>query len=124
MTKSDGAKKLPLHHLHHQAAHGFPISDEDRVRLEGWYARQNDREATILNPNGALDFADLRREIEAALAEAQRIELRCLSLIVENAALRQQNERLGQGLETGRIRRGAHESDYVALDHLPVTLPE
>jgi hypothetical protein len=77
--------------LHDRATRGMPLSAEEKVRLEEWYAQQDQVESDTLaraGPPG--DLVKLRSEVDAALGQLQIVTDRVKTLAGQNETLKQE----------------------------------
>ncbi len=74
--------------LHDRAARGETLTDEQRARLEAWYAIQDAAESRELA--AAVDSADLTRRIQASLDQVTETARRIQRTMRENDSLRRE----------------------------------
>jgi thiazole synthase ThiGH ThiG subunit len=77
--------------LHDEATRGAPLSTEDRDRMEQWYVRQDEEESRLLErASQPTDFAALKDQVDAALAQILTVTQRIQILTAGNDILRRE----------------------------------
>lgn len=103
MSTNDDARQL-----HEKATRGVALTAEEQARLEQWYALQDQAEGAAhgqaLPPHAV---ADLRGQVDAALAQLTVVTQRIQTLTDENEALRRETAVLQQQLAQRPVTHGA-----------------
>jgi hypothetical protein len=78
-------------HLHNRATLGASLSDDEQLELNAWYQQLDQEERALLShspgPRGA---AEMRAQLDAALAELQAVVHRIRQIESENESLKAQ----------------------------------
>lgn len=88
-------------HLHDRATRGEQLTADEMAQLDAWYARNDQQEANELSVSANSEpLDDLRRQLDAALAELAETSQRVRRLASGNQAIREENNILRQQLAT------------------------
>ena len=80
--------------LHDRATRGQPLTQEEAIALEAWYAQQDQAELAQIVRIPERNLTLLQQQIDAALAQLARTTQQIRRLARENAALRRENAHL------------------------------
>jgi septal ring factor EnvC (AmiA/AmiB activator) len=85
--------------LHDRATMGEPLTDDEQVQLEDWYAQKDAEEAAMLGITNQPDQREqLRAQIQVGLAQIQAVTQSIRQVSEENEGLRQEIATLQQRL--------------------------
>jgi hypothetical protein len=77
--------------LHDGATRGMPLSAQEQVQLEEWYAQQDQSEGdTLARAAPPRDLVKLRNDVAGALVQLQQVTDRVKALAGENENLKQE----------------------------------
>jgi hypothetical protein len=80
-----------LQQLHDKATRGMTLSAEEQAQLAAWYAEQDQRESTLLEPPGSSQHrAALHAQVESALAQLPTVTQRIQELTAHNETVRRE----------------------------------
>jgi hypothetical protein len=75
--------------LHDRATRGESLSAEERIRLDAWYASQDQSEADAMGrASEPFSMAALRAKVDAAVAQLSTVAQQIQRLTTENEAVR------------------------------------
>lgn len=80
--------------LHDRATRGQPLTPEETVALQAWYAQQDQAELAKIVKSSGPDITALQEQVDLALAQLAKTAQQIRRLDKENAALRRENARL------------------------------
>jgi len=90
--------------LHDRATRGEPLTSEETLQLETWYAQRDsiEHQQLIISVAPTANLAALQSQIEALLIQLTSMTQRIQQIASENEVLRQENAALRQQLAMPR----------------------
>jgi hypothetical protein len=111
-TSSNGVNPMNLDvlgpQLHHRSTLDEPLSAEEQVLLDTWYAEQDAIEAAILAKSQVVlpDLNELQGAIDRTLTQLNLSVQQLQTITQQNESLRQENAKLKQQLSFPKTRNG------------------
>jgi len=81
--------------LHDKATRGEKLSEQEKLKLEDWYAHQDQLELeTFQSPSPGNFLSDLQAQVDSAIAQLVKLSNRIQQITAENEQLRSENASL------------------------------